>query len=910
MSASEILPGEHFASFAPCAGARFHRADLHVHSYGISPDVSDEQMTPSRIVQCALECEIGLLAITDHNAIGAVASLCDAAGKAGLAVLAGIELTSADGHLLAYFDPEDLDAFERWFARLDFKENAGRSERWLLSPMHVLAEEIVLAGGVAVPAHVGRKGTGVIAQASAKALDALISSASVYAFEVDGPDEYDWFSPEDRGSGSQRRSEQMSARRAALGETSGLARVYFSDAHELAQIGRGRGGGERLTRIKMTEPSFEAFKLALCDPDARVRIEEQVPENYSRLIGARFLGGFLDGQEIAFSENLTCLIGGRGAGKSTALEAVRCSCLDTTHKREEEQDEEWPAVVQLEYEDHFGERHRVQRERDGRTSLLQDGELLPYTIPIEGYAQDRVAEIIRDYGNDDSALAEFLDGFAELASREARIEELRSRLHKNADEIAPLATAPARRQKAEARLAEAQLKLKAVEESKLKEALNYRRRLEQERRLRATVRERLERIKDGIDDQAVELDLTALGEEVDAGDLRTTPSKGYLFGRTESPGLSALLEGLQRQLVQWRRSGQTKLETALPDIEKVLADWEVFDAKVEKRYQDVLDGLRAQGVNPDERQLARLTQQEAKAKDEIAQAKREEALLKGHRSQRRRLLVDYRAAQEARYQERRRAMRQLTEELNEAISEFKVKLWFRRGERYAEYEVWLRKAMNNRFFRAERIASFCRAMHPIELANIVVKRHRTKLQALTDEGGAYLEACEIDDFMAMLTQAGLNELEAIDTSDAPAITLTTAAGGEKPRAVEFGRLSFGQKASILLGALLCSKDTTPLIIDQPEDHLDSAFIYETIVGNLRAIKERRQVILATHNANIAVLGDAELIAPLQGYGDRGRLRDLGAVDAPDTRERACKILEGGPTAYRRRGEMYGLPPRS
>jgi predicted ATP-dependent endonuclease of OLD family len=114
----------------------------------------------------------------------------------------------------------------------------------------------------------------------------------------------------------------------------------------------------------------------------------------------------------------------------------------------------------------------------------------------------------------------------------------------------------------------------------------------------------------------------------------------------------------------------------------------------------------------------------------------------------------------------------------------------------------------------------------------------------------------------------------------------------------------------LLGALLCSKDTTPLIIDQPEDHLDSAFIYETIVGNLRAIKERRQVILATHNANIAVLGDAELIVPLQGYGDRGRLRDLGAVDAPDTRERACKILEGGPTAYRRRGEMYGLPSRA
>jgi len=88
----------------------------------------------------------------------------------------------------------------------------------------------------------------------------------------------------------------------------------------------------------------------------------------------------------------------------------------------------------------------------------------------------------------------------------------------------------------------------------------------------------------------------------------------------------------------------------------------------------------------------------------------------------------------------------------------------------------------------------------------------------------------------MPKDASLSELEAIDISDAPAITLTTTAAGKKLRAVGFGRLSFGQKASILLGVLLCSKDTTPLIIDQPEDRLDSAFISETIAGDLRAIR--------------------------------------------------------------------------
>jgi predicted metal-dependent phosphoesterase TrpH len=167
MSATEAPSGE-FANFVPCAGAEFHRADLHVHSYGISSDVSDEQMTPPRIVQSALERDIGLLAITDHNAIGAVAPLCEAARKAGLAVLAGVELTGADGHLLAYFNAEDLDAFGRWFARLNFKENPARRERWLLSPMHELADQIAQAGGLAVPAHIGRKGTGVVEQSSAQ----------------------------------------------------------------------------------------------------------------------------------------------------------------------------------------------------------------------------------------------------------------------------------------------------------------------------------------------------------------------------------------------------------------------------------------------------------------------------------------------------------------------------------------------------------------------------------------------------------------------------------------------------------------------------------------------------------------------------------------------------------------------
>ncbi len=137
--------------------------------------------------------------------------------------------------------------------------------------------------------------------------------------------------------------------------------------------------------------------------------------------------------------------------------------------------------------------------------------------------------------------------------------------------------------------------------------------------------------------------------------------------------------------------------------------------------------------------------------------------------------------------------------------------------------------------------------------------------------------------------------------DRPEVTLTVDQDN-KTFVVPFDRFSFGQKASILLGVLLFSDRPDPLVIDQPEDHFDSAFIYDSVVKTLRRVKERRQVIVATHDANIAVLGDAELIVPLRSWAGQGLIVDRGSVDTDKTKKRACMILKGGEQAYRRRGE--------
>ena len=124
------------------------------------------------------------------------------------------------------------------------------------------------------------------------------------------------------------------------------------------------------------------------------------------------------------------------------------------------------------------------------------------------------------------------------------------------------------------------------------------------------------------------------------------------------------------------------------------------------------------------------------------------------------------------------------------------------------------------------------------------------------------------------------------------LTVTRSSTGGKPLVRDFGRLSLGQKQSVLLALMLSVDTDRPLIIDQPEDNLDSEFIYRTLVPVLRRAKERRQVIVVTHNPNIAVLGDAEQIIVLKSNADRGKIVSRGSIDHPETRGYACAILEG------------------
>jgi hypothetical protein len=167
----------------------------------------------------------------------------------------------------------------------------------------------------------------------------------------------------------------------------------------------------------------------------------------------------------------------------------------------------------------------------------------------------------------------------------------------------------------------------------------------------------------------------------------------------------------------------------------------------------------------------------------------------------------------------------------------------------------------------------------------------------------------------MLVPANTLTLATVRGSDRVGATLRRQDGTVVGDLVS-GKLSFGQQVTVAL-AILLRVGIGPLVIDQPEEDLDGAFVFEELVPLIRSTREERQLVFATHNPNIPVGGDADLIVPLEVavgptgqaagclMGGDGRGGATGGLDRPATKDAVEATLEGSRLAFRRRAEAYG-----
>jgi chromosome segregation protein len=163
---------------------------------------------------------------------------------------------------------------------------------------------------------------------------------------------------------------------------------------------------------------------------------------------------------------------------------------------------------------------------------------------------------------------------------------------------------------------------------------------------------------------------------------------------------------------------------------------------------------------------------------------------------------------------------------------------------------------------------------------------------------------EIRRMAIKLSTTAAFQLSLIYPESLPIFEYKTAGGTYIP----FDQASPGQQATALIGLLL-NQTAGPLVVDQPEDDLDMATILK-VAERLWKAKEKRQVIFATHNPNLVVVGDAELVLNCsythRGQEARVQITDEGAIDNPSICRVITAVMEGGEQAFRLRKERYGF----
>ena len=291
------------------SGAQWLKADLHVHTPA-SADIAEawKTATPADVVRIAIEKSLDIIAITDHNTAAWCDDVRQAAEGTSLTVFPGVEISTPQGHLLAIFDNtvssshiEDL-LIGLEISRDQFGSLHVATEKGIVGA----SESIEKAGGVAIAAHAdGERGFLKMISVGAERERAYMAQ-DLRAIEIlDAP------SREEYQSGG-RYPRRMTCVQSSDCWPKG------ADHHQLD------GMAYRYSLLKMGERSISGLKLALLDPEIRVRLpQDESPSPSVAILGMWVTGGFLDGQKIRFNENVSCFIGDTGSGKSVAIELLR-----------------------------------------------------------------------------------------------------------------------------------------------------------------------------------------------------------------------------------------------------------------------------------------------------------------------------------------------------------------------------------------------------------------------------------------------------------------------------------------------------------------------------------------------------------------------------------------------------------
>jgi ABC-type cobalamin/Fe3+-siderophores transport system ATPase subunit/histidinol phosphatase-like PHP family hydrolase len=885
---------------AQSVGAQFLRADLHIHSYGASHDVKDASMTSAAIVQTAVKEGLSIVAITDHNEISNVESALEAARDGSVLVIPGVELSTSQGHLLCYVPT--LELLRQFHGRLSIVERGtatSRCQQSLLECLNLLRP----LGGFAILAHVDIPNgfESEVPGASPHKAD-ILCHGTLLGIELKHASSSISYADGDPDTNRVKLGRERTMR-LKLASKQNLARVLNSDAHALQALGRNAATLSRVTRYKMDTPSFHGLRVSLEDADARVRIEDHIPPSIPKILGAQLDGGFLRGQVIRFSPNLNCIIGGRGTGKSTIFESIRSIARGNSDSKVIDSDV-WPESLHLIWEDQAGERHYLLRQKECAMVNMDNEFLGPTEFEVDCFGQGEAARISHEAQTDPLALLRYLDRFVDLDAATKAEEQARE----------DLLTLQTRIEKAEQQvdlipqherlLSTTQQQLAALRKAEVKELIELHRQLATERALRTQIIENLETAKDSAERETAREAIKTIRELADPADLSVGVTEFQIIAQGAS-SLEAAMSTADGQI----REGLNAFEAS---VTSQISSWRSKESAAQKMIDEKRRELEALNVQFDMSYIAKLTRDEANHQQAIKTLTTWKSNLADLRKQRAEVLKNRWAARERVATLRDAFARKASQVLAESLSDLRVSLKYTRNAHSPDAVDQIIQAMGWRTNQQPRAIFLVEDLTVPDLLQAIQRDDSKPIAALrTPDGAEIFDRAEAKAILEKLSAPTVKfALERARLHDLPRLQVTkavpNASGGTRYIVREFAKLSLGQQQSVLLALILSSDTNRPLIIDQPEDNLDGEFIYSTLVPVLRRAKERRQVIIVTHNPNVAVLGDAELIVIMKAANDYGLIVARGSIDHPQTRDMACAILEGAREAFIRRAKMYGV----
>jgi len=876
--------------------ARFWRCALQVNPYsyqakyrGTGHGLSEAAYNQELLDQCLAQ-EVKVIGIADHGSVDAIDGLRRFLEPHGIIVFPGFEIASSEEiHMVCLF-PEGTtkDQLNRYLGRLDLTdvEDAVRpSRRTCLDLSRVVFD----LGGFWYAAHMtGGNGLLRLNQDGGGLVHVWKTETLVKAGQIPGPIEDLPANYKDivlNGNPDYKRQHR-------------IALLNAKDVAKPEDMADPRAS----CWIKMTRPSFESFVTAFKDPDSRIRLGALLDANYSRLENLRFHGGYLDGIEIVLSAHLNAVIGGRGTGKSTLIECLRY-VLDAAPRAaaaRRQHDEIVKANlvggrIELEVVSRalHGRRYSVSRRYgeppivkgdNGQVSTLHPRDLLPR---IEIYGQNEIFELARDPASQTAILNRFLPGGTALTSELAAIAK---RLTENREKLLAVIRQKDELQAQVARLPKLTEQVQQFKSLGLESKLALVPQLERERQLAKRVNEEIGRTAEGLSALEDSLPDTAfLSDKALEGLPHAAPLTAMrasldVLGRDFSIQLAALrqLHTTSVATIAAQQVGlKDELDAESTALEKVFASLPVFAGRpgrdVGRAYQELLREIEA--IRPSETRVTNV-----------------DKLLTELENQRRNLLDEFYRMRDQRGDELRAAVKKLNRKLDG-----KLRLNMRTGGQRKALREFLLQIPG---LGEKKLAWIDQAGDDLTVPALMqaIRAGEGPIRTLTWEWGMQNSVVEA---LARLDRALLLELEEIDLQDRILIELNIAHQGEVFKPLD--QLSTGQQCTAILHLLLLENDD-PLIMDQPEDNLDNAFIAERIVMQLRGAKTERQFLFATHNANIPVFGDAEWIGIFSASDSRAQMPAdaQGSIDVPMIRERVAEILEGGREAFSQRKEKYGF----